>query len=118
MTKRHATLNSLNPEIEARIGISTEKLVELWKNWGIESVALFGSVLRADFGPDSDIDFLVSFRPDTRQGLLKQVKLKHELESLTNREVDIVVRQSIEESDNWIRQREILTTAKVIYEQR
>lgn len=78
-------------------------------------MALFSSVLRPDFRPDSDIDFLVTFKEEERQGLLTVVRAKRELESLTSRSVDIVVRQSVEESDNWIRRQEILSTAKTIY---
>lgn len=118
MKTQQTTLIPLDPKIEARIGLSIETLAEFCRKWGIDSMALFGSVLREDFRPDSDLDFLVTFSSDTRQGLLKQVKIKHDLESFVSRKVDIVVRQSVEESDNWIRRREILTTERVIYEQR
>jgi len=80
-------------------------------------MALFGSVLRSDFRGDSDIDFLITFAPNVRQGLLTLAKIKQELELLLNRPVDIALKDSIEASDNWIRRREILSTAQTIYEQ-
>ena len=118
MTLQQTILTPLTPSVDSRIGLSLDALVELCQKWGVKSIALFGSILREDFTSDSDIDFLVSFRSDARQGLIKQVKMKHELESIVNRKVDIVVRESVEESENWIRRHEILTTAQVIYEQR
>ncbi|MEM8502016.1 MAG: nucleotidyltransferase domain-containing protein [Cyanobacteria bacterium P01_D01_bin.1] len=54
------------------------------EKWGIDSMALFSSVLRPDFRPDSDIDFLVTFKEEERQGLLTVVRAKRELESLTS----------------------------------
>lgn len=81
-------------------------------------MAIFGSILRDDFTEESDIDILLSFAPDVRQGLLTLAKIKRELETQLHRPVDITIKESIEASDNWIRRREILTTAQTIYEQR
>jgi len=81
-------------------------------------MALFGSILRDDFRADSDIDLLITFAPSARQGLLTLAKIKHELESRLQRSVDLIPEASIQMSDNWIRQREILSTAQTIYEQR
>lgn len=80
-------------------------------------MALFGSILRADFDNNSDIDILITFSPTARQGLLTLSQIKRELESVVQRSVDLAVRESIEESTNWIRKREILTTAQTVYEQ-
>ncbi len=81
-------------------------------------MALFGSILRDDFRADSDIDLLLTFAPNARQGLLTLAKIKHELESRLNRPIDLASEASIQTSDNWIRQQEILSTAQTIYEQR
>ncbi|MEM9805851.1 MAG: nucleotidyltransferase domain-containing protein [Cyanobacteria bacterium P01_D01_bin.56] len=88
------------------------------QRWGIRNLALFGSILRDDFTEKSDIDILLTFEPDVRQGLLVLAKIKHELEEQLHRPVDITIKESIETSENWIRRREILTTAQTIYEQR
>ena len=69
------------------------------------------------FHATSDIDILLCFAPNTRQGLLTLAKIKHELEASTGREVDIALKESVENSENWIRRHEILKTAQVIYEQ-
>jgi predicted nucleotidyltransferase len=73
-------------------------------------------VLREDFREDSDIDFLVSFAPEAPQGLLTLAKIKNQLEELLHREVDLVVKEAIQNGDNWIRRQEILNTAMTIYE--
>ncbi len=67
---------------------------------------------------DSDIDLLIAFSSEVRQGFLTLAKIKHELESMIGRSVDVSVKESIEDSNNWIRRQEILTTAQTIYEQR
>ena len=111
----NATLDQLKPTTIERVNLSAKEIDALCKKWGIKNMALFGSVLRSDFGSDSDIDFLISFLLDVSQGLFTIVKIRCELKSLTDRAVDITVRESIEESHNWIRQHEILSTAHTIY---
>lgn len=92
-----------------------DKLVEFCQRWKVSELALFGSVLRDDFRPDSDIDVLITFAPEAKRGLLTLAKMKHELEDLLGREVDLVSKPAIETSHNWIRRNEILGTAQVIY---
>ena len=105
-----------NSQIEKRLGITLNRLFLLCQKWGIREMALFGSVLREDFHKDSDIDFLISFESNVPQGLLTISKLKYELESLLNYPIDIAIKDSLKTSDNYIRSREILTTAYTIYE--
>ena len=88
------------------------------QRWHLTELSLFGSVLGNQFHSDSDIDILIRFAPNTRQGLLTLAKIKYELETSTGRIVDIVLKESIETSENWIRCNEILKMAQVIYEQR
>lgn len=111
-------LLSLDPQLQERLGISSEEIIHFCQQWRITELALFGSVLSDQFNPDSDIDFLIHFAPEARQGLLTLAKIKHELEASTGREIDIALKESIENSENWIRRHEILKTAQVIYEQR
>jgi predicted nucleotidyltransferase len=85
------------------------------KRWQVKELALFGSALRDDFGPESDIDLLVTFEPDARPSLFDMAGMARELESIFEREVDLVSRRGIERSENWIRRREILSTARTIY---
>ena len=82
---------------------------------GIARLALFGSALRDDFGPDSDVDLLVTFEPDAPWSLFDFVQMESELEAVLGRPVDLVERTSIERSDNWIRRRAILDSAETLY---
>ncbi len=107
-----------NPIIQTRLGLSSQEAAIFCQQWGITKMALFGSILRDDFRADSDIDLLITFAPNARQGLLTLAKIKHELESRLQRPVDLIPEASIQMSDNWIRQRDILSTAQTIYEQR
>jgi uncharacterized protein len=111
-------LLKINPKIEQRLGISHNDIAKFCQNWGITEMALFGSVLREDFQPGSDIDFLITFDPNVRQGLLTLAKIKHELELMLDRPVDLALKDSIKTSENWIIRREILTNSQIIYEQR
>lgn len=99
-----------------RLTISEEQLIEICRQWKIAELALFGSVLREDFRENSDIDLLISFAPDAPQGLLTLARIKHQLEGLLDRPVDLVIKEAIQEGDNWIRRQEILSTAVIIYE--
>ena len=99
-----------------RLAISEEQLIEVCRQWKIAELALFGSVLREDFRENSDIDLLISFAPDAPQGLLTLARIKHQLEDLLDRPVDLVIKEAIQEGDNWIRRQEILDTAVSIYE--
>lgn len=85
------------------------------EKWGIQEFALFGSILRPDFREDSDVDVMVTFHETARPTLFSLVTMTEELEALFGREVDIVTRQSVETSDNYIRRKEVLQTSQVIY---
>ncbi|MEL7473755.1 MAG: nucleotidyltransferase family protein [Planctomycetota bacterium] len=83
--------------------------------WKITEFALFGSVLRDDFGPDSDVDVLVTFHEDAKRSLFDLVHMADELEELFGRKVDLLTRRSIERSHNPYRKHLILSTAEVVY---
>ena len=83
--------------------------------WKIRELALFGSVLRDDFRPDSDIDLLVTFSPNADWSLFDHVQMQQELANILKRKVDLVSKRAIKRSHNWIRRGEILETAKIIY---
>jgi predicted nucleotidyltransferase len=71
--------------------------------------------LRRDFGPDSDIDLLVTYAPEARWSLFDEARMQEELERLLDRPVDLVSRRAVEESPNWIRRKSILESAEPIY---
>lgn len=97
------------------VQLPEEKLAEFCQRWKVSELALFGSILRDDFRPDSDVDMLITFAPDAKRGLMTLARMKYELEDLLGREVDLVSKSAIETSHNWIRRDEILATAQVIY---
>jgi len=78
-------------------------------------MCLFGSVLRDDFAPDSDIDVLVSFASEVRYSLFDLVRMENELKDLWGRQVDLISRRGVESSRNYLRLDAILSSAKVIY---
>ena len=101
--------------LEERLQISLAEISQFCEKWYIAELALFGSVLGDRFNANSDIDILLSFQPNSRQGLLTLAKIKHELELLVCRDVDIALKQAILKSDNRIRRQEILQTAQILY---
>ncbi len=89
-----------------------EKLIDFCATWKIAEVAVFGSILRDDFGPESDIDLLITFAPAAEWSLFDHIQMQRELEALLGRGVDLLTRQAIERSQNWIRREQILNTAQ------
>jgi predicted nucleotidyltransferase len=92
-----------------------EEIKAFCQRWKINEFALFGSVLRDDFGPESDIDVLVTFAPDSTLTLTSIRQMQDEIEALFNRPVDLVDRQSIERSPNYLRRKAILQSARTVY---
>jgi predicted nucleotidyltransferase len=82
------------------------------KRWKIKEFSVFGSILREDFGPQSDIDVLLSFLEGEQWGLFEFVDMQEELKTIFGRKVDIVEKEGLK---NPFRRREILRTHKVIY---
>lgn len=101
----------MNPRIE----IPSDAIADLCNRWRILELALFGSVLRDDFGPDSDVDVLVRFEPGARHTLLDIVQMQDELSAALGRKTDLIERTAVEQSPNYIRRRAILQSAETIY---
>ena len=78
-------------------------------------MALFGSVLRDDFGSESDVDILVRFAQATRPAPRNWLTMERELSAILGREVDLIERQSVEGSRNYIRRKAILDSAQIVY---
>jgi predicted nucleotidyltransferase len=91
-------------------------IAELCEKHGVRELSVFGSILRDDFSPESDIDFLVVFRDDDEGPWMERLlHVEEDLRVLLGREVDLVPKESIVKSENWIRRNHILSTAQVIY---
>jgi predicted nucleotidyltransferase len=100
---------------KTHIEMPKEKIVEFCRKWKIREFALFGSVLRDDFRPDSDIDVLVTFDENAHHSLFDLVDMQDELKEIFGREVDLVSKRGIESSRNYIRKNVILSSAEAIY---
>lgn len=96
--------------------IHSEAMNRFCRRWHIRTLALFGSALREDFQPESDLDFLVTFEPSADWSLLDHLRMQEELEALLGRKVDLVSRRAIERSANWIRRDAILGSAEIVYD--
>ncbi|TKB88780.1 MAG: DNA polymerase subunit beta [Nitrospira sp.] len=101
--------------VEEKLRVSKETIAEFSRKWKITEFALFGSVLREDFRPDSDVDVLVTFSPDSDWGVEHLLDMKEELEALFGRAVDLVEKRLVEESRNYIRRKHILSHMEAVY---
>ena len=97
------------------IKLPMEKIAEFCHKWQVTEFALFGSVLREDFQPNSDIDVIVQFHPNAYPTFLTLDQMEAELKIIFHRDVDLITRQGIETSRNYLRRHEILSSAQVIY---
>ena len=97
------------------IHLDSVRIEDFCRGWKITELALFGSVLRDDSGPDSDVDVLVTFERDHPWSLLDHVQMQEELSAILGRGVGLVSRRAIERSRNYIRRRAILDSAQVVH---
>ncbi len=95
----------------ARVGIDPNRIAAFCERHHIRKLAQFGSVLRDDFRPDSDVDVLVEFAPNTRVSLFDMVDLEQELSEVVGRRVDL---RTPGDLSRYIRQR-VLDSAEVLY---
>jgi uncharacterized protein len=102
----------LQSVLAERIKASPPQIAEFCQRWKIIEFAFFGSVLRDDFRPDSDIDVLVTFAIDSNWSLFDWMDMKDELETLFGRKVDVADKEGLK---NPYRRHEILRTHQVIY---
>ena len=98
------------------VSIPKEQLAAFCRAHGVRKFAIFGSALREDFGPESDVDVLVEFEPGRAPGLLGVAGMERELSRMSGgRKVDLIERSAIETSRNYIRREAILRTAEIVY---
>lgn len=79
---------------------------------GVRTLAVFGSAMRDHFGPESDIDLLVEFRPKVMVGLFEFARMRDELAVLFGREVDLVEKRALH---NPFRRLHILSSTETLY---
>lgn len=105
----------MNTQRIANINLPMPQIYEFCQRWQIVEFALFGSVLRDDFRPDSDIDCFVQFSDDAHWTMLHIGKMEDELKAIFQRDVDRVSRRGIESSRNYLRKKAILNLLEIIY---
>ena len=97
---------------ESRVIIPLAEIEDFSRRWKITEFSLFGSVLREDFGPGSDVDVLVSFEENATWSLFDLVEMKAELGEIFGRDVDLVEKGSLR---NPFRRHAIMSGREVIY---
>lgn len=91
-----------------RLPIPQRAIAEFCRKWKVTEFALFGSVVRDDFRPDSDVDVLVSIAPGMHYSLFDLAEMQEELSAAFGRDVDLVTRRAVERGSNEWRRRSIL----------
>ncbi len=101
--------------MSVQIHIPSAQIDSFCRRWQVVELSLFGSVVREDFGPDSDVDLLVQFQPQARHTLIDMARMEQELSRIFGRDVDLVERSAVEQSRNHIRRKAILQSAEPIH---
>lgn len=104
--------------VRNRLGVSQEAIADFCRRWQIKELSLFGSAIRDDFRDASDVDLLVAFHDPHRSfgpWMGEMHEMQEELERLFGRSVDLVRRESVERSENYLRRRAILTELVPLY---
>lgn len=105
----------ISPPPTLRLTLPLERIADFCQRWSIGRLEVFGSALRDDFRPDSDLDFVATYLPVARWSLLDRVRMKLELESMLGREVDLLNRRALERPQSRDRAARILTQAQTVY---
>jgi uncharacterized protein len=102
----------MGTRINTNLKVDRSRVEQFCQRWKVVELALFGSILRDDFGPSSDVDVLVTFAPEASWSLLEWADMIDELEAIFGRSVDLVEKGGLR---NPFRRRTILSTAEVVY---
>lgn len=97
-----------------KLNIPHRKIADFCRKYNIQKLAFFGSVLREDFKPTSDVDVLVEFKKGYTPGLAF-FAMPEELKKILGRDVDLLTFQGVKTSRNPIRRKAILDSAQVFY---
>jgi predicted nucleotidyltransferase len=101
--------------VSERLAVAPRDLASFCHRWHIARLDVFGSLLREDFGNDSDVDFLVSFEPGKGPAGMDWFQVKEELARLVGRRVDLLDRGLVEQSRNLYRRHHILREATAVH---
>lgn len=108
-------MNATLPKL--KMPLPMQQIGAFCRRWNIARLDVFGLVLRDDFRPESDVDFVATYAPEAHWSLLDRVRMKLELESLLGCNVDLLNRRALEKAGNRQRAAEILAEAQPLYAQ-
>ncbi len=97
------------------IDVDRERIAEFCRRWKITELSLFGSVLRDDFRPESDVDVLVVFAPDANWDFGDLLQMEEELTEIFGHKADLVEKRLVEQNRNYIIRKHILRSAEPVY---
>ena len=98
-----------------RLDLDSGRTRAFCERWKVAEFAIFGSAVRDDFRPESDLDVLVTPVAGVVWSLMDLGAMREELAVISGRPVDLLVRRAVEASPNWIRRQEILDSAEVVF---
>ncbi|HBF34794.1 TPA: DNA polymerase subunit beta [Candidatus Sumerlaeota bacterium] len=98
--------------MQIQLPVDQSKIVHFCQKWQVLEFSLFGSVLRDDFRPDSDVDVLVTFAEGSPFSYMDWPDMQDELKSIFGREIDLISSRGLR---NPYRRKEILETREVLY---
>jgi uncharacterized protein len=107
-----ASVQSMTQSIHSNLEVDERAIADFCRRWKITELSLFGSVLRDDFGPHSDVDVMVVFEPDAPWSYWEWPDMIEELEQIFGREVDLVEKTAIR---NPFRRKLLLENQHVLY---
>jgi uncharacterized protein len=114
--RMHAAMSTTHRLATPTFELPTEAIAEVCRRFDVRELAVFGSVLREDFQPGSDVDFLVVFEsPDLGPWMEKLGRFEENLSDALGRQADVVLKSCVQSAWNYIRREEILRTARTIY---
>jgi predicted nucleotidyltransferase len=97
------------------IDLNSEAIRDFCLKWKIRELSVFGSILREDFRPDSDVDFLADYEEGAGWDLFDHMDMEEELAGIVGRDVDLLTKYSVETSQNRFYKKEILSTAEPVF---
>src|SRR2546427_5157354 len=100
------------------IDLESQAIRNFCIKWKIKELRVFGSILRDDFRPDSDIDFLADFDEDADWDLLDHMDMEEELAGIVGRRVDLLTKYSVENSHNRFYKQAILSKSEPVVARR
>ena len=97
------------------IDLESTSIRAVCRKWKIKELSVFGSVLRDDFRPDSDVDFLLDFDDDAEWALWDLEGMRRELSAIVGRDVDLLTREALLHTRNWLFRKIVLGQSEIVH---